>query len=270
MAVRTASLGMYDFPWLAAACDTFWQAMVRQLTAAGLADVPERLDRSRPLGAIWRDPQLLLAQTCGYPLVTGLGRAVTVVATPCYEAFGCDGASHRSLIVVPAGSAATDLAQLRGARAAINGRDSNSGMNLLRALVAPLSDRGRFFGEVVTTGAHLASLAALREGRADVAAIDCVNHALVARDRPALLEGTRVMTVSAASPALPLITAASCPQAEVHALREALRACIADPALAAVRERLLLRDVVVLPDDAYAVVEALAATARDAGYAELA
>ena len=270
MGDRAASLGMYDFPWLTAATDAFWQALAHRLAAFGLDRVPRHLDRARPLGAIWRDPDLLLAQTCGYPLVTALGQSVTVVATPAYKAPGCDGPCHRSAVVVPAGSTARTLLDLRGARAAINGPDSNTGMNLLRALIAPLARGGRFFDEVLVTGAHLASLEALRAGRADVAAIDAVTRALVARHRPSLLDGTRVLAATAATPALPLITAAPCPPDELAILRRALDACIADPDLAAVRDALLLETFVVLPENAYAIVAALAGSAEAAGYPVLA
>ena len=270
MGDRTASLGMYDFPWLAAATDAFWEALARRLIACGLNRVPQQLDRARPLGAIWRDPDLLLAQTCGYPLVTELGGSVTVVATPVYTACGCDGANHRSLIVVAAASGATRPADLRGGRVAVNGHDSNTGMNLLRALVAPLARDGRFFAEVVTTGSHLASLAAVAGGQAEVAAIDCVTHALVRRHEPARVEGTRVLTATASSPALPLITRAPCPPDELEALRRALAACIADPDLAEARHALLLDAFVALPENAYGSVAALEASAVAAGYPMLA
>jgi hypothetical protein len=39
------------------------------------------LTRDRPLPEIWAAPDLLLAQTCGYPLMTSLGKSVVPVAT---------------------------------------------------------------------------------------------------------------------------------------------------------------------------------------------
>ncbi len=269
-AARAASLGMYDFPWLEAANDALWAALATRLRARGIAGVPDRPDRARALREIWRDERLLLAQTCGYPFVTELRGAVTYVATPCYAAPGCAGAWHRSLVVVAEGSPARDLAALRGARVAVNGFDSNSGMNLLRALVAPLAAGGRFFGEVVVTGAHLASLAAVAGGRADLAAVDCVTHAHARRHRPDLLADTRVLAETGTTPALPLVTCGGAPAGEVAALREALAEVAADPALERVRAGLLVAGFRVLPEDAYERVTALEREAASAGYPALA
>jgi ABC-type phosphate/phosphonate transport system substrate-binding protein len=130
---RVASLGMYDSFWLAPANDALWRAIAAQLRRAGMTDVPAALDRDRPLNTTLRDPDVLLGHTCGYPLMTSLRGRVRVVATPCFDLSGCEGAWHRSLIVVAAGSAARSLEDLRGGVAAINGPDSNTGMNLLRA-----------------------------------------------------------------------------------------------------------------------------------------
>ena len=59
------------------------------------------------------------------------------------------------------------LRTFAGRRVAINGRDSNSGMNLLRAAVADLAGGRPYFSRVIETGAHMASLArrCARRGR---------------------------------------------------------------------------------------------------------
>jgi ABC-type phosphate/phosphonate transport system substrate-binding protein len=269
-AARVANLGMYDFPWLRAANDALWAALAARLRARGLAGVPDRPDRGSSLAEIWRDPGLLLAQTCGYPLVTELAGAVTYVATPRYAAPGCAGTDNRSRVVVRADSRVGSVGALRGARAAVNGLDSNSGMNLLRALVAPLSCGGRFFGEVVVTGAHLASLEAVAEGRADAAAIDCVSLAQVGRGRPELATAVRVLAETPAAPGLPLVTRRDAPPEEVACLRAALAEAAADPALAAVRDELLLLGFEVLPEGAYGRIAELEREAGVAGYPRLA
>lgn len=228
-----ASLGMYDMPFVSADNDAIWASVAARVDGA-----PARLDRSRPLRDIWRASDLLLAQTCGWPLVTELAGVVQLVATPIYEFPGCDGPRYRSWIVVGAGSPATTVAELRGGRAAINGLDSNSGMNFLRAAVAPLTGQSPFFGSVTVTGGHLASLAAVAAGDADAAAIDCVTYGLVARHRPDLLAGTRILASTPGSAGLPLVTAAATSPAAVATLRTALRRMLADPATEAARAAL--------------------------------
>ena len=240
---------MYDFPEVRRATDALWGGIARRVEGA-----PAALTRGRDLDAVWTDPGLLLAQTCGYPLVTALKGRVSLVATPRYVAAGCEGARYRSAIVVRADDGARGLADVRGRRCAVNSLDSNSGMNLLRGAVSDLCDAGtRFFGGMVLTGAHAASLRAVAQGEADVAAIDCVTWALLGRVRPAAVAGLRVLGWSAASPGLPLITAMG---GDVAGLRAALEAVAVDPGLAWAREALLLEGFSVLPADAYDVIDA--------------
>ena len=73
--------------------------------------------------------------------------------------------------------------------AAVNTPDSMSGMLALKLVFAPLAEQGRFFSRAVETGGHLASLAAVQSGDADVCAIDCVCVAMAKRYRPSALEG---------------------------------------------------------------------------------
>ena len=264
-----ASLGMYDMPWIAACNDAIWVGLRRRLREEGIAGVPEALERSVPPHQLWRGPNLLLAQSCGYPLLA-LGDAVQLVATPVYDIQGCEGAFYRSLVVVADRVAADSVQELRGLRAAVNEWNSNSGMNTFRAAVAPHAGGRPFFAEVVTTGGHMLSLAALREGRADVAAIDCVTYGLTARHRPDLLAGTRVIEETASTPGLPLITGAATPARTLAALRQALRDVLADPGLAWPRAGLGLAGFANVPRDRYATIADLEHEADALGYPTLA
>ncbi len=70
-AAAIAILPMYDFPWTAAANDALWAAISARLDEAGI-EAPKALTRGGDLDAHWRDPRLLLGQTCGYPYLTRL------------------------------------------------------------------------------------------------------------------------------------------------------------------------------------------------------
>jgi ABC-type phosphate/phosphonate transport system substrate-binding protein len=261
---------MYDLPELEAANDALWASIAERLVAQGVEAVPERLTRGGALEAIWTDPRLLLAQTCGYPLVASLGERVRVVATPRYGAQGCDGALYRSAIVVRAGDPARDVADLRGRRAAVNDLASNSGMNLFRAEIAPLANGPSFFAAVTITGAHAASVEAVAAGEADVAAIDCITWAQLQRLRPRTTTALRVLSWTTATPGLPLIAAATTDAAVVAALRKALADVAVDPALAAVRAALLLDGFETLPGGDYQAILALERDAIAQGYPTLA
>lgn len=269
VASQTASLGMYDPPWLHAANDLLWAGIARRLSDAGVAGVPAGLDRSRPLDAIWRDPDLLLAQTCGLPLRTALRGRVRVVATPVYDAPLAHGGWNRAAIMVREDAAHAALADLRGSVAAVNSVESNSGMNLFRAALAPIAEGRPMFARVVETGAHLASLAAVAAGGADVASIDGVTLALAMRHRPDLVAGLRVLDVTPDTPGLPLVTRADAPDEWVALLRAALTDVLEDEALAEARQALLLTGLDVLPEETYDRVIELEQAAVDAGYPAL-
>lgn len=267
--MAVASLSMYDLPALRWAVDAWWAGLARALVAAGVADPPEALTRDRDLDEVLRDPGLLLGQTCGYPLTHALAGAVELVATPLYGCEGCAGPFYRSAFVVRADETAGSLAGLRGRRVAVNGRDSQSGYNSLRHAVSALAGGAAFFAEVLVTGGHLASMAAVREDRADLAAVDCVTLALARRAEPAAADGLRVLDWSAPAPGLPYVTRADAAPELVDRLRTGLEAATADPDLAAARAALGLEGFEVLPIGAYRVIEEMEATARDRGYPEL-
>ncbi len=264
-----AALPMYDFPWTADAQDALWRALATRLRAAGI-DAPGALERGRSLEDIWRDPRLLFGQTCGYPYVTGLADRVALLASPCYAFEGCEGAHHCSFLVARRDDAGKALADFRGARAAVNGVRSNTGMNLFRAAVARVAGGEPFFASVVLTGSHAGSLAAVAEGRADIAAIDCVSFALLKRGRPTLTEAVAFVGRSPLSPGLPYVASALLPVETLEAVRAALFMTLSDPALSPARSALgLYRAIALRPSD-YAAVAAFEHEAAALGYPELA
>ncbi len=260
---------MYDLPELRAATDAWWAGLARALRAAGLETLPDSLTRQDDHEALWREPDLLLSQTCGYPLTHAYRDALKTVATPVYDAPGCDGPSYSSAIVVRAEDPAADLAALEGRRAAVNSRSSHSGCNALRHSLAPLAAGRSFFSEVVMTGGHAATLQAVAEGRADVGAVDCVTYALIARHRPDGVRGLRVLAFTEAAPGLPYVTAAGASEALRDRLRTGLSEALHDPALAEARAALLIKGIEILPPEAYARIDRMEREAADLGYPEI-
>jgi ABC-type phosphate/phosphonate transport system substrate-binding protein len=242
-----------------------WEALASHLRLAGVPDVPQALEWPEHMLAHWLAPGLLLSQACGFPLVTVLGDRVQVLGAFHYNAPGCDAALNRSQIVVRASDPAQTLEDLRGRRLAINGTDSQSGYNSLRALLAPLARNCRFFAATLTTGAHLRSVLAVRDAQADVASIDCVSLAGLRRHLPDTTRGLRVLAQSAPYPGLPLVTAAATPPQTVQALRTALDWVCTAPALQGMREDLFIRAFEPVPRADYQVCLAMQAQADAAG-----
>lgn len=220
------------------------------------------------LHGFWRRPNVLISQTCGYPLMHGLHEQVQLIATPRFDAPGCEGAHYSSVLVTRADAQFDTLAACRGKRAAYNQDDSNSGMNVFRHAVAPFSRAGGFFSAALRTGSHLGSLRAVAENHADVAAIDCVTFAFVCDEMPELARQVRQIGVTAAAPGLPLIASDTVPVQTVEALREALNETVAlRPDRA---RRLRLKGFSALPLTDYARIEQLENEARAVGYTRLA
>ena len=264
-----AVLPMYDFPWTGAGDDALWAAISARLDDAGV-EAPRQLTRGSDLAAHWRDPGLIFGQTCGYPYMTGLRDAVALVAAPEYGFPGCEGAAHRSFLVCRARDPRRGLDEFRESTAALNTHDSNTGMNLFRAAIAPIAGGAPFFRAIVVTGSHEASLEAVAEGKADLASIDCVSFALIERGRAELVERVAIVAESPVSPGLPFIASKSLHPRMFAAVREALFAALADPDLAETRAVLgLVGARAVAPSD-YDRVAEIEREAQAQGYPRLA
>lgn len=264
-----ASLGMYDLPELKAVTDAWWSGLRRHFAAQGLRDLPETLTREGDPVERLKADGLIFAQTCGFPLTHRLKDHVQLVGTPRYRVPGCAGASYVSWIVVRSDDPARTLGDLRGRRVAFNDDGSQSGYNTLRAMIVPLAADGRFFGGAISSGAHRRSLAMIRTGEADVAAVDCVTFALIARAAPAEVRGIRVLCASGTAPGLPYVTAKGTASADVQRLRDGIAGAFADPALAETRAGLRLDGCEILPRSAYDVIPAMESAAIEAGYPHL-
>ena len=151
--IVTASLPMYNLPEMRSANAAFWAALRGLLVADGIA-APEALAFERKPVPDAIGPEVLFSQTCGYPLETIFRGAAIRLGTPCYDAPGCEGPTHRGIFVVPTTSPAHVLADLKGGRFLLNSRHSNSGMNLPRRALADLAGGRPFFAAVVETGSQ--------------------------------------------------------------------------------------------------------------------
>ena len=173
------------------------------------------------------------------------------MATPHYEASGCEGPTYRSFILVREDMKARDVGELGGTRLAVNGRDSWSGYRVWRRILSESLEVEEHFGHIVITGSHRASVRTVREGRADVCAVDCVSHALLGDGAPDELAGTRVLGRSPLQPALPFITGAATTEGELARIREGLFAALDDPELSEARAALRLAGASVLTEADY-------------------
>lgn len=199
-----ATLPMYDWPEIREATDAFWLCLYDSLTRFGFP-APEKLDREDCDAELWRHPGLVLGQTCGLPLVSGLMDTVSLVGTPAYD-IECGAGCYYSVIVVRKDSAFASDADLRGARLAYNGLTSQSGYAALAYHLRDLAAQGPVFAEKLVSGSHRQSLRMVAGGQADVASIDAVSWRHALRHEPAAAD-LRVLAKTDTTPGLPLVCA---------------------------------------------------------------
>jgi ABC-type phosphate/phosphonate transport system substrate-binding protein len=264
-----ASLPMYDLPELKAITDAWWHGLALAFRAEGIKNVPDTLWRGEDYQSSWTQPDLLLSQTCGYPLINVLQDKVALVATPLYGAPECKGSEYCSIVIVREDDPAQNVSELRGYRCVINSRTSQSGCNTLRALIAPLARGKPFFREVKVSGGHRQSATMVISGEADVAAIDCITYALFSHHCPHVLAGTRKLALTPYAPGLPYITRLDRSKDLSKRLKAGLEAACQDPTLSACRETLLIRQFSTLSMDDYQRIADMEREATKFGYTDL-
>lgn len=237
-----AALGMYDMPALKPMHDRFWNAI-----RARLGYGPEALTRGGDFWDIWQSPELLLAQTCGFPYRARLHGHVALVGTPDYGLPGCPPGHYNSVLVVRKDDPRSDLSQFDGAAFAYNEALSQSGW---AAPATHFATHGLLIGPRVKTGAHAASAQAVAEGRADIAAIDALTWTLLRRHGTGT-DDLREIDRTAPTPALPYITARA---RDPEPIFRAVAAAITDLS-AADRDALHLEGLIAIPAEAYLAVE---------------
>ena len=219
---------MYPFTQVRDATNQFWAA-VRETLGWG----PDGLEWSVVAPDVWHDPDLLLAQCCGWPLVAELPESIGVVGTFDYAVPDSMNGSYRSLIVTATDRSMDELRRDPNTLAAVNDFSSLSGWISLQNAwgAAP---------EATVTGAHIKSARLVGTGRAQVACIDSVTFNLLEEFEPTAVAGLRVIGQGPRIPCSPIFV----PEhfaTNVPELRAAFAAAVADPSLADARRALRIR-----------------------------
>jgi ABC-type phosphate/phosphonate transport system substrate-binding protein len=236
-----ASLPMYDWPEFRQHTDEFWCRVARH---AGLSGI---LDRTTKFDAAWSNPNMVFSQTCGYPFTHKYNGLLHYIATPHYDCDGCEGAQYSSVIFA---RDEKPFEEFFAATGVINTPDSMSGMLALKLAVAPHLRGGEFFKRTRLSGGHRNSLRDVRNGFADICAIDTVCVALAKKYCPHELDGLVEITRTPMVPALPFVTRAG----DVLQLQTALQKTFADADLQEVRDALLLGGCSILSPNSYDII----------------
>jgi len=209
------SLPMYDWPEQQTSHDRFWSLLRTEMLRNGFTALPESLTRDASAD-VWQNPQTLITQTCGFPLVHTLKHTVQLLGTPCYDVPFFTNGLYASVVLVRDDSTATGILDFLQHRIAISSVHSQSGFNALRNLFISESAGAsiRFSNQTLVTGSHRESVRAVVDGQADLCALDPVSWQLAKRYEPDTAQ-LRVLCQTGYSPALPLVCSTTI--AEYHA-----------------------------------------------------
>lgn len=249
-----ASLPMYDWPETRTATDRFWMNLATTLAPVCEA-IPKTLTRT-DLHAQWQRDDMLLSQTCIYPLVTELPSDTVVVGTPTYNVDATQHGRYASILLVGKSNSHKKLPSFKGSTLAYNSTRSQSGFNALKSLLVDehLIDKQTpvFFPKTIQTGAHRLSIEAVASGAADICAVDPVSWALAQR-YDSNSKKLHILKTTAYTPALPLISNASAIPAALNEtewrgfVMDAFEKAIDSDA----RKQLFLNSICFIPKDDY-------------------
>ncbi|MCD0504523.1 phosphate/phosphite/phosphonate ABC transporter substrate-binding protein [Bordetella petrii] len=267
-----ASTRMYD---AAPAARDAWHALLRSAHArAGLEVRFVEHGWPAPIGELWNQPGLCGAFMCGWPFAMALqaGRAYIPIAgvVPDWPAYR-GRARYRSEFLVRADSPWRTLADTAGGRYGWMVRDSQSGWNAPRAVLARRLPAGgsRFSASKGPYGNPRGLLRALTDKEIDLTAVDSWYLDLLRAHDPGALAGLRTLAYTPWTPN-PLLVAGPDVDAAVAArLSQALLILHKDP-----RDATLLRNAhvarFVRPDPVrYSALVDMEQAALARGYPEI-
>ena len=215
---------------------TTCQAPNMDFLCRDLADyLSARLDT--PVRAVldvpWQERQRLfdageidLGWICGLPYVVRAdanpGRFFPVVAPVMLGGRYASRPVYFSDVVVRADSHFLGLDDLRGAAWAYNEPGSHSGYGVVRWALAQRGETLAFFGRVVESGAHQASLQMILRGEIDASAIDSTVLEQEIKDDPSIAGRIRVIDTFGPSPIPPWVSSMRTPFDLRNKLRKVL------------------------------------------------
>ncbi len=167
-----------------------------------------------------------LCWICGLPYVHKVERSpgiVTPLVAPVMSGSRYQGRPiYYSDVVVHRDSPFQAFADLRGASWAYNEPGSQSGYGVVRYTLAVRGETLGFFGRVVESGAHQASLQMILRREVDASAVDSTVLEQALRDHPGMADHLHVIDTFGPSPIPPWVAGARVTPEMRQALREAL------------------------------------------------
>lgn len=199
---------MYDWPELADDWNLFWRLIAEQLAIRNIS-APDKLTRADDLFSLWRDPALIVGQTCGWPYANLLSDDVAAFGRFDHRLPHAPAGNYYSLYICKCGEQRTAGEILDSdSTIAVNSLDSQSGFRVLREIDSSFFSQS-FSERLCESGSHRQSIRLVANGEADFAAIDAVSFEIARRFEPSAIAKLEILGHSSPKPSLPLVTAVS-------------------------------------------------------------
>jgi phosphonate transport system substrate-binding protein len=158
---------------------------------------------------------------------------------------------------------------LRGAAWSYNDPDSHSGYGITRYTLVRLGEIRGYFGQVIRSGSHQASIRLVAEGLVDASAIDSQVLAVELRSHPEL--AARLKTIDSFGPSTiqPIVVATSLPESLKTEIKLVILEMHTDPVGSRMLENSLVERFADVDDSSYADIRAMLEACREAGFMTL-
>jgi ABC-type phosphate/phosphonate transport system substrate-binding protein len=243
--------------------------LARILATAGVSCTYEAYPAPQPLEKLWARRDLGCVFMCGFPIAIGLAEIIPIAAPVPSLPWAGGRALYRSDLIVREDSPFRTLGDTFGHRLGWTVEHSHSGFNALRHHLLAFRSPGRpnLFGEVK---GHLVTargiLDAVKSGDIDVGPLDAYWHALMRHHRPDLVEGVRVIDVTALAPIPAFIAAPSLGPEAIGRMKAAFAAAGSEPWFEPFGHALLLAGFEPVEHGDYAVTAERDRDAKVANY----
>jgi len=247
-----------------------WQELLERISReAGVALTYVPYPAPQPLEHLWSRPDLGCVFMCGYPIALKLAPVIPIAA-PIPRADWAAGRSiYRSDLIVRRDAPYRTLEDTFGGRAGWTVQHSHSGFNAFRhhLLAYRTPQRPVLYSEMVGNLVTARGvLNAVQEGRIDIGPLDAYWHMLIARHKPELTAGIRVLVSTAVAPMPAFVASAGTPADAVGRLRAALTDAAARSWFGSLGDLLLLDGFAGVTRSEFATTLEWDRAARAAGY----
>jgi ABC-type phosphate/phosphonate transport system substrate-binding protein len=247
-----------------------WRMLLERI--ASEADVPLSYlpyPAPQPLEDLWSRPDLGCVFMCGYPIALQLAPVIPIAAPIPRAEWAAGRPVYRSDLIVRNDAPYRTLEDTFGGRAGFTVHHSQSGFNAFRhhLLAYRTAARPALYAEMVgnlVTARNV--LDAVRERRIDIGPLDAYWHLLIARHRPELTAGIRVLASTDIAPLPAFVATAGAPAEGVSRLRAAFAHAASRSWFAPLGDLLLLDGFAAVTAADYAVTLNWDRAAKAAGY----